>query len=245
MSAMFRTLLRTVILDSSAYEDWHERPNLFVRGIVLIAIVSLVAGLLVFAVDVVNRVKPVDAAKIQQELQKGFDSQYQWNPALKNLPPEVRAMIGQQIAIIGPMVADLAKIEAPLPRGVSGLFEAVGAYLSRVLAALGGWMLYGALVLVAVNLLGGTAKLPDFLGMTSLYSIPGLLALLSPIPCLGGLLAFVGTIWSIVVYVKAVSVASRLDGARSIVAVFSPLIAIVLVSVLLVGLVVIWLVIVL
>lgn len=241
MSAMFRTLLRTLILDDAAYKDWHERPNLFARGIALIAIISLVAGLITFAVDIVNRVKPVDAAKIEQEIRKGFDLQNQWNPALKNVPPEVREMMDKQLEIIIPMVADIANIGSPLPKGISGFSAALGAYLSRVLAALGGWMLYGALVLVAVNLLGGSAKLPDFLGMTSLYVIPGLLGLLSPIPCLGGILALVGTIWSIVVYVKAVSVTSGLNTIKSVLAMFAPFIVFLLLSILLTVLLVLWL----
>jgi hypothetical protein len=245
MSAMFRTLLRTLILDDAAYKDWHERPNPLARGIVLIAIVTLVAGLIAFAVDVVNRVKPVDVANVEQEIQKGLDLQQQWNPAWESMPPEVREMVDKQIAVVIPMIADLAKITTPLPRGVSGFFGALGVYLSRVLAALGGWMLYGAMILVAVNLLGGSAKLAEFLGMTSLYIIPGLLGLLSPIPCLGGILVLAGTIWSILVYVKAVSVASGLDAVKTVLAVFAPAIVLLLLSILLFGMLALWLVVVL
>jgi hypothetical protein len=245
MSDMFKTLLRTVVLDDSAYEEWRERPNLFLRGIILIAIVMLVAGLIAFVVDLVTQVSPLDMAQIEDQIRQGFDMQYQFNPGLRDAPPEVRRMMDQMIDVIIPMVSDILETEAPLPRGISGFFTAVGGYLTRVLSALGGWILYGALVLIAVNLLGGGARLPDFLGMASLYVIPGLLGLLAPIPCLGILLALIGTIWSIVVYIKAVSVVSGLDTGRSILAVFAPFIAIVLLSVLLAVLAVAWLAIVL
>lgn len=240
MSGMLNTLLRTVILDDSAYQEWRERPNLFLRGIVLIAIVMLVAGLIAFGVNLVNQVRPVNVADIEDQIRQGFEMQYQWNPGLQEAPPEVRAMMDQMIDVIIPMVTDIVSIKSPLPRGISGFFLALGTYLSRVLAALGGWMLYGALVLIAANLLGGSAKLPHFLGMTSLYAIPGLLALLQPVPCLGALLALIGTIWSIVVYIKAVSVATDLDAGRSIVAVLAPFLAILIIAFLLALLFAMW-----
>jgi hypothetical protein len=80
--------------------------------------------------------------------------------------------------------------------------------------------------------------------MVSLYVIPGLLGLLRPVPCLGALLAFVGLIWGIVVYVKAISVASDLDVGRSVLAFFAPLIILVLLGILLATLIVVWMVIV-
>jgi hypothetical protein len=245
MGEMLGTLLRTLVLDDSAYQDWRDRPNLFTRGIVLIAIVILVAGLIVFAVNLVNQVRAPDLNMLEQRIRQGFEMQARFNPGMQNMPPEVQQMMDQMIETIIPMVKDIASIEAPLPRGISGFFMATGAYLSRVFGALGSWMLYGALVLIAVNLLGGTAKLPDFLGMTALYSIPLLLSLLTPLPCVGALLALVGWIWALVVYVKSVSVASGMDGGRSVIAVFAPLVVIILLGILLLILWIVWLAIVL
>jgi hypothetical protein len=152
-------------------------------------------------------------------------------------------MIDGMMDVIVPMVTDIARIPTPLPQGVNGFFTALGTWLSRALAALGGWLFYGALVLLFVNWLGGTAKLPQFFGMVALYVIPGLLGLLSPIPCVGGLLALIGAIWSIVVYVKATSVVSGLDTGRSIVAVLAPFFALLLLVILLSALLVLWFVI--
>lgn len=240
MGEMLTTLLRTVVLDDSAYQEWRERPNLFLRGIVLIAIVILVAGLVVFAVNLVERVRAPDLAEIEDAIRQGFEMQYQFNPGLRDAPPEVQKMMDQMIETIIPMVRDISQIEAPLPRGISGFLQATGMYLSRVFGALGSWMLYGALVLIAVNLLGGSAKLPDFLGMTALYSMPLLLTLLTPIPCVGSLLALIGWIWAIVVYVKAVSVASDMDGGRSIIAVLAPFVVVLLLGILLLILSIVW-----
>jgi hypothetical protein len=243
MSGLLKTLFGTVVLDSAAYKEWRERPNLFLRGVVLILVVSLVAGVVSFALDLVGRVRPVDVSSIKEEIDSSLEQQFRWNPAWQNMDPKARAMVDDMMDLVVPMVTDLAEIESPLPRGVGGLFQALGAWLSRGLAALGGWLFYGALVLVVVNLLGGSAKLPDFMGMVSLYVIPGLLGLLAPIPCLGALLGLIGAIWSIVVYVKAVSVATDLDGGRATVAVFAPFIVLLLLGLLLAALVIFWLVI--
>jgi hypothetical protein len=245
MDEMLGTLLRTLVLDDSAYQDWRDRPNLFLRGIVLIAIVILIAGLIVFAVNLVNQVRAPNLDQIEEQIRQGFEMQSRFNPGMQDMPPEVKRMMDQMIDTIIPMVKDIAQIEAPLPRGISGFFMATGAYLSRVFGALGRWMLYGALVLIAVNLLGGSARLPDFLGMSALYSVPLLLTLLTPIPCIGALLGLIGWIWAIVVYVKAVSVVSEMDGGRSVLAVFAPLVVLFLLGLLLAILWVVWLVIVL
>lgn len=231
MSAMLGTLFRTVILDDAAYQEWRERPNLFLRGIVLILLVTLVAGIITFAVRMVNSVQPVDVVEIEESIVKAIEQQRMWNPSFQD--PEAARMIEGMVSVIVPMVTDIAQIEAPLPRGFAGFFESVGRWLSRALTAISGWLLYGALVLIAVNLLGGSAKLPDFLGMVSLYSIPGLLALLGPVPCIGGILVLIGAIWGVVIYIKAVSVATNLDAGRAIVAALAPAIILSLVAFLL------------
>jgi hypothetical protein len=244
MSATFNTLLRTLVLDDGAYQEWRERPNLFLRGIILILVVTLIAGFIVFAVDMVNSVRPVRAAEIEKQIREGFEMQERFNPGLRDMPPEVRAMMDDMFRIVTSMVTEIVSVDTFLPRGVSGFLGAVGRYATAALASLGGWIFYGALVLIVVNWLGGSAKLPDFLGMVSLYVIPGLLGLLRPVPCLGALLALFGLIWGIVVYVKAISVASDLDVGRSVLAFFAPVIVLLLVGIFLVTLMVVWMVIV-
>ncbi|MGD9144567.1 MAG: hypothetical protein PVI80_03315, partial [Anaerolineae bacterium] len=64
MGSLLSTLWRTVILDDAGYQEWRERPNLFLRGITLIIVVSLVAGLLTFVFNLVNQVRPVNVDQI-------------------------------------------------------------------------------------------------------------------------------------------------------------------------------------
>jgi hypothetical protein len=177
-----------------------------------------------------------EAARVMEEIFLGM-------PGFGTMDPEARK--GMEMALDAyresmplykNMVADIVQIKAPLPRGISGFLQALGMWLTGALSSIAGWLVYGAMVLVAVNLLGGAAKLPDFLGMVSLYAVPtllgllgALLGLLTSIPILGwllGALAFLlglaATIWAVVVYIKAVAVVSGLDTGRAILAVIAP-----------------------
>jgi len=241
MGSLIGTLFRTALLDDAAYRDWQERPNLFLRGIVLIVIVSLIVGLVTFTVNLVGHVRPVDAAQIRQEMDKAFEMQFKYNPTWRGMDPEARRMMEGMKEVLVPMVTDIMGVRSPLPRGISGFFQAFGAWLSRALSAIGGWLFYGAMVLVVVNLLGGSARLPQFLGMVSLYAVPGLLGLLAQIPWIGCLFGLAGLIWGIAVYVKATSVVSGLDIGKSILAVIAPSIILLLLGVLSAILLGIWL----
>lgn len=234
MGSLLNTLWRTVILDDAGYQDWRERPNLFLRGITLIIVVSLVAGLLTFVFDLVNQVRPVNVDQITA----GMTQWQQFVPV--ELDPEFQEYWESMVDVIAPMVRDLSEVRAPLPRGIVGFFNSFGAWLSRALTAIGGWIFYGVLVLLFVNLLGGSAKIPDFLGTVALYIVPGLLVLFGPIPCIGWILAFIGTVWSIVVYMKATSVAGNLDTGRTILAVLAPALSIFVLGILLAALVALW-----
>lgn len=240
MASLLNTLWRTVILDDAGYQEWRERPNLFLRGILLIIVISLVAGLVSFGVDLVGRVTPPQLADIEEGMQTWMDMN-QYFPFYQD--PEFQRQWRDMTDVMIPMIRDLANVGAPLPRGITGFLNALGSWLSRALAAISGWLLYGALVLIAANLLGGSAKLPDFLGTVALYVVPGLLLLLRPVPCVGWLLALAGTIWSIVVYIKATSVATDLDAGKAILAVFLPFLALFVLGVVLSALVALWFVI--
>ena len=237
MGSLLNTLWRSVILDDAAFQDWSERPNVFLRGIVLIILVTLVAEIIVFGVNLVNQVQPVDLTIIPEEMNRWYETQSQWTP---EMGPEFRKFWEGMMDVMFPMMRDLSEIKAPLPQGIIGFLDAVGGWLARSVAAIGGWLFYGALVLIAVRLLGGKAKLPVFLGTIAVYIVPGLLAILQPIPCLGFVLALVGTVWSIVVYMKATSVVTGLDAGRSIVAVVAPVLVITALSILVFGLITLW-----
>jgi hypothetical protein len=234
MGSLLNTLWKTVILDEAGYQEWRERPNVFLRGITLIIVVSLVAGLLTFVFNLYNQVRPVDMDQMTASLTEW----QQFVPV--ELDPEFQEFWEDMVDVLVPMIRDLSEVQAPLPRGIVGFFNSFGAWLSRALTAIGGWIFYGVLVLLFVNLLGGSAKLPDFLGTVALYIVPGLLVLFGPIPCIGAILAFIGTVWSIVVYMKATSVTGNLDAGRAILAVLAPALSIFVLGIVMAALVSLW-----
>lgn len=265
MGNLLNTLFRTVLLDDSAYLDWRESPNLFLRGILLILVVSLITSLVAFGRDLATFVKPADM--VASEIEAGFDAALEamqtfmfdmpfWSPDAVDRQEMEKAMemARDSMQASREMAIQIAKIDAPLPRGISGFLQALGRWLSGALASVSGWIFYGVLVLIFANLLGGGAKLPNFLGMVSLYVVPSLLGLVgaflglwTSITFLGpifGLLAFViglvAFVWTIVVYVKAVSVATGLDTGKAVLAMIAPPIALFLLGLLIAFLWFIW-----
>lgn len=239
MGSLLNILWRSVILDDAAFLEWRERPNVFLRGIVLIVLVSLIAEIVVFGVNLVTQIQPLDLTAVPERMNEWYEMQYDYE-WMSEMGPGFRKAWEGMMDVMIPMFRDLSEIEAPLPRGIVGFLDAVGSWLSRAVTAVGGWLFYGALVLIGVRLLGGKAKLPVFLGSAALYIVPGLLAVLQPVTCIGLLLAFIGTVWSIVVYMKATSVVTGLDAGRAIVAVVAPFFIITLLSGLLLGMTVLW-----
>ena len=70
MASLVNTLFRTILLDDSAFAEWRERPNLFLRGIVLILIVTLIVSSIAFITNMVNLTKPVDM--VIEDMEEGF-----------------------------------------------------------------------------------------------------------------------------------------------------------------------------
>jgi hypothetical protein len=241
MSSLINTLWRSAILDDGAYHDWRERPNIFLRGILLVVVITLIAEIVPFAVHLYNQVTVPNAQDIRQRMNEVLDMQRQFSPLYED--PEAWDMAQQSVDAMVNMIVDIAAIPAPLPRGIGGFLTALGGWLTRAAGAIGGWLLYGALVLVTANLLGGGATLRDFYGMSALYVVPGLLAILQPVTCVGPLLALVGTIWSIVVYIKSTQMVAGLDLGRATVAALAPAVVLALAGLLLGLLAMLWLII--
>ena len=123
MGSLLNTLWRTVILDDGAFQDWSERPNVFLRGIVLIILVTLVAELIVFGVNLVTQVQPVDLTVIPESMNEWYGDSSRWMP---EMGPEFRKAWEGMMDVMFPMMRELSEIKAPLPQGIIGFLNAVG-----------------------------------------------------------------------------------------------------------------------
>ena len=100
--------------------------------------------------------------------------------------------------------------------------QALGGWVTGALGHLGGFLAYAVWVLLFARLMGGNGGVDRFLGLAALFAIPNLLSIFSPIPCVGPFLAFIGWLWGVAVYVKAVQVSQRLDTGKALLAVILP-----------------------
>ena len=121
------------------------------------------------------------------------------------------------------------------PGWLAAFLSALGNWLSWPLNWLSSWIVYGLGVLVVAKLLGAPTTLQRFYAGVSYAFVPLLLLALTPIPCVGGLLALVAAIWALIVYVLAVRVVTGFDTLRAFVSVVAPALIALVIGVLLAG----------
>lgn len=136
--------------------------------------------------------------------------------ALKLDPTLYREVaLGEQFTTEAAMIAVGVAVLAGIGSLLSGSF--VGFLMGIILGLLLGWVLWAFLAQWIGGLQGGTANFNQMLRGLGYARVPGALSLLSFIPILGGLLAFIGGIWSLVAGVIAIREAHQFDTTKAIV----------------------------
>ena len=217
-----------------------ERPDAFMRGLLVIVAASLIAGLPTLVSGVAGGFQPVaiEPNDAQTQMGRAFDMMRPWLRS-SGLPEDV---IGQIVdaaqgnaQLAAGIATEIQQLPTALPRPAAQSFKALGAWLSLpfansrfplAVASLATWLGYGVFVMLFAKLLGGRASLHGFFGATGFYAAPHALALFAPIPVLGPILAFVGFAWGLVIYTVATAVSHKLTAGRALVAVFAPIILI-------------------
>jgi hypothetical protein len=228
MAELIHICRRSLLLEDDAFYRLKHSADVFVRGLLIIVIVSLIVGLVTSAVGFVKEVTapPPEAAmeEVRQSIQQAFQM-------AENFGAEIDPKIWKSIEAnmdagfrIGARVAEIERTTTRLPAPIGDLFEAVGAFVSYPFGWMSTWMSYGLLVLIFAKLMGGRATIQQMLGTTSLVAVPHLLDLFTFIPCLGVLLGLVAFVWGLVVYVKSTAVANDFGLGKAILAVFLPII---------------------
>jgi hypothetical protein len=209
-----------LFLDTQTFVAQREARDTFRKGVLLVVVVTLLAGSLSFIVSTVKGILPprwdAEREKVENQISQ----------VLEFLPFEMDAETERMI--VGSIEAgldigfEIAQLPTPLPRPVKGFLQALGGWITAPLLRLGGWMGYAFWVLLVAKLLGGRATLSQMLGCTALYVVPQILTILQVIPCLGAILGFIAFIWGLVIYVKATAVANELSLGRALLAAILP-----------------------
>ena len=207
-----------------------ERPDAFMRGLLVIVAVALIVGLpaLVSGVAAGFRPAAVEPNETQINLSGAFDLMRPW---LRNsgLPDalidavdeamQANAQLSRHSRRRNPAIAD-----ALAPARWRRLSSAIGAWLSLpfassplplAIASLATWLGYGIFVMLFARLLGGRGTLHGFFGATGFFAAPHILNILAPVPVLGAILSVVAFVWGVVIYTIATAVSHRLTAGRA------------------------------
>lgn len=226
MNGLLTTLRDILFLNTSAYEQWREAPQAMKRGFLLLIICALLAGSLNFIMTFRSNLRPFtqdQANQIEEEFMQGMQV---WQAGVNQQDPAMQVFMDQFITNFRAGInigVEIDALPSPLPRGLARLLQSLGGWITRGFGQVSLWLGYGIWVLLFARLLGGQGRMDRFFGTTALYAVPNLLGLFNPVPAVGPLMAFIGTLWGILVYGKAVQVSQQLTTGRTIAAMLLPL----------------------
>ena len=200
----------TLSFKHETYVQHVARADALKRGLALLVLVTLLAGVIPFLINVAGDFRPIEDQRQEAErgLEEFFESFELVRPYL-DLPQGFKERILAYIRPNMEMGFSIAELDTPLPQPVGRVLADVGAFVSLPFGRLAGWVGYGMWVLLVAKLLGGRATASQTLGGTVLYAVPQVLNVLGFVPCLGGLLGLVATVWGIGIYIKALAVANH------------------------------------
>lgn len=231
MSTLVSTLRGILLLDQATYERFRDSKDAMKKGVLILLVAFLLAGSLQFLVDLANNIRPFgaeEAAEFKEEFLQGFEQWQQFMPQDEEFRQVFMDQFLQNFEVGLSMGVAIDALPTPLPKGIARFFETLGAWLTKTFSHLGAWLAYAIWVLLFAKLLGGNGGVDRFLGLTALYAVPAVLGILSPIACVGPLIAFLGTVWGWVIYVKAVQVSQRFTVGKAIVATLLPALLLIL-----------------
>lgn len=225
MNGWLQTLKNVALLDTPTFEALLERKNLMKRGVLTLLACFLIAGSIAAVVNYtisVRRVTGEQADQIQQQIEQGMQMFEQSMSTQEPAAAEFMQQFMDNFTVGMRMGMEIDNLETPLPRGLARLLAALGDWVSGAFSHLGSWLGYSIWVLLFAKWLGGAGDTKRFLGLTSLYAVPNLLSIFSPLPLLGGLITLIGWVWGVVVYVKGVQTSQRLTTGKAIAAALLP-----------------------
>jgi hypothetical protein len=239
MKSWLADILDALRLRGAALAVVADRPDAFMRGLLVIVAAALIVGLPALVSGIAAGFRPlvVEPADIRPDMTGAFDMLRPWLRS-SGLPDAVIEQVVEvaqgNTLMAGQIATQIQELPTALPRPVAQAFKSIGAWLSRpfagspfplAVASLATWLGYGIFVMLFAKWLGGRGTLHGFFGATGFYAAPHVLGIFLPIPVVGPILSFVGFAWGVVIYTIATAVSHRLSAGRALVAVFAPVLA--------------------
>ncbi|MEZ4634577.1 MAG: hypothetical protein R2856_06310 [Caldilineaceae bacterium] len=145
----------------------------------------MLAGLLPFVVNWIGATRMNAALPLAEAARAGIRMD-------ASLPDFFVGAPGVNPSAIAELYATLAGLPQPLPGWLAGGLSSLGVWLSLPINWLGGWIVYGALVMAVNVALGATCTLQRFYAATGYAVVPLLLTAFAPVACLGPLASLIG-----------------------------------------------------
>jgi hypothetical protein len=253
MKAWLSTLGNALLLRSEAFTSFRDRRDVFFQGFLIIIVVSLLVGLPVFAGNLIRAARPrLSEVQLEEATTQLEGSLRRVEPLLGFMPAEERQQLNEVVSTVKTWIAagvEISNLKTVLPRPLGALMQAFGGWLSLPFAkggfplasvSLAVWLGYGIWVMLLAKLLGGRGTLAGFFGTSALYAVPHVLAFFAWVPCLGAMVGLIAFLWGIVIYVKATVTSHGLTVGRALVAVFLPMLVVMLAVIVAAALVGVW-----
>jgi hypothetical protein len=216
MKEFVNLLWRPLKLDIDTFVAQRNSPDAFKRAFLVVVVVGLFVGIFSGLLMVGGAfLAPDPPATVEEIFPEAM------RPILKDMPPAMLDNFRIYLEVQRVIQADRGKFL------VNQFLEALALWLTSPIGFLAAIIPFTLLVLLIARLLGGNASLSGMLGCTLLAVTPHLLdpigIVLGAIPlcggCLSGIVGLITFVWSIVIYVVAVAVASGFSYAKSIAAI--------------------------
>ena len=202
-SKWLSTVGDVLTLKTQVFIRFRDNANGMRDAIALFLLAALIGTAATFMIQAVRN--PIaEIASVNETFDQVFQ---QINLAGGDVPPEVIAAIKDQFAASLGIAENIMSLPTALPRPVGQMFTALGQWISNPFMRLGAFFSYALWVLLFARVfLGGKGSLRAFFATTPLYGVPQMFTILSPIPCVGGLIGLIAMIWGWIIYVKATAV---------------------------------------
>jgi len=228
MKELLQLAWDALLFRHEAYAKHVARADVLKRGLALLVLVTLLAGLVSLIVNVIGDLRPMSVEARKREAEEGIQEFVRQMDGMRqyvDLPPGFEKQVIPYMRAGMRMGFRIENLPTRLPKPVGRVLQDLGAFLSLPFGRLAGWMGYTLWVLLVAKLLGGRATVSQMLGATALYAVPHVLNILGLVPCLGGILGLVAIVWGIAIYVKAVAVANEFSIGRAVAATVAPALA--------------------